>query len=75
METDFIEATYFAIGMNLGVTFVTLVASVIFLLVIDKVLLKNIDLQSEIQKGNIAAAIFASSIMIFIAIIVGMGIR
>lgn len=75
MEAEFISATYFTLGLNLLFTLITLVASVILLLGVDKILLKDIDLQKEIKNGNIAAAIFASSIMLFIAIIVGMGIR
>jgi len=75
MEADFISATYFTLGLNLIFTLVTVVASVILLLGIDKILLKNVNLQEEIKKGNVAASIFASSIMLFIAIIVGMGIH
>jgi len=75
MEAEYLSATYLALGLNLAFTLVTLVFSVILLLAIDKILLKNIDLQTEIKNGNIAAAIFASSIMLFIAIIVGMGIH
>ena len=75
MEAEFISATYFSMGTNLIFTLITLVFSVLLLLGVDKILLKNINLQEEIKKGNVAAAIFASSIMLFIAIIVGMGIR
>ena len=73
MEVEFLNATYITLGINLIFTLLTLVMSVILLLSIDKILLKDINLQEEIKKGNVAAAIFASSIMIFIAIIVGMG--
>ena len=75
MEADFISATYFTLGLNLVFTLITVIASVILLLAIDKILLKNVNLQEEIKKGNVAASIFASSIMLFIAIIVGMGIH
>ena len=75
MEADFISATYFTLGLNLIFTLITVIASVILLLGIDKILLKNVNLQEEIKKGNVAASIFASSIMLFIAIIVGMGIH
>ncbi|WP_373004253.1 DUF350 domain-containing protein [Sulfurimonas sp.] len=75
MEAEYLSATYLTLGLNLAFTLVTLVFSVILLLAIDKILLKNIELQTEIKNGNIAAAIFASSIMLFIAIIVGMGIH
>ena len=75
MEADFLNATYITLGLNLLFTTITLVVSVLLLLGVDKILLQDINLQEEIKKGNVAASIFASSIMIFIAIIVGMGIH
>lgn len=75
METEFLNATYLTLGLNLLFTFVTLVVSIVLLIGIDRLLLKEINLQQEIKKGNIAASIFASSIILFIAIIVGMGIH
>lgn len=41
METEFISATYFTLGLNLLFTLITLVASVILLLGVDKILLKD----------------------------------
>ena len=38
---------------------------------IDKVVYPEIDFMEEIKKGNIAAAIFAGILMLFIAIILG----
>lgn len=75
MESEFLSATYLTLGLNLLFTIITLVVSVMLLIGVDKLLLKDIDLQKEIKGGNIAASIFASSIMLFIAIIVGMGIH
>lgn len=75
MESEFLNATYLTLGLNLLFTVVTLIVSILLLIGIDRVLLKQIDLQKEIKEGNIAASIFASSIILFIAIIVGMGIH
>jgi uncharacterized membrane protein YjfL (UPF0719 family) len=75
MEPEFLSATYTTLALNLLFTVVTLVVSILLLLAVDKILLKDINLQAEIRSGNIAASIFASSIMLFIAIIVGMGIH
>jgi uncharacterized membrane protein YjfL (UPF0719 family) len=75
MESEFLSATYLTLGLNLLFTVITLIVSVLLLIGIDRVLLKQIDLQKEIKEGNIAASIFASSIILFIAIIVGMGIH
>ena len=75
MESEFFSATYLTLGLNLLFTIVTLIVSVVLLIFVDKLLLKDINLQKEIKEGNVAASIFASSIMLFIAIIVGMGIH
>ncbi|WP_024955760.1 DUF350 domain-containing protein [Sulfurospirillum arcachonense] len=75
MENEFLSATYMTLGINLLFTLITLFVSVFLLLLVDKILLKDINLQNEIKNGNIAASIFASSIMLFIAIIIGMGIH
>ena len=42
---------------------------------VDEKLLKNIDLEEEMKKGNIAVAIFASTILIFVALIIAFGFR
>jgi uncharacterized membrane protein YjfL (UPF0719 family) len=39
--------------------------------IFDNLILKQIDLEEEIKKGNIAAAIFSSTLLIFVAIILG----
>lgn len=75
MEAEFFSATYLTLGLNLLFTIITLIVSVALLIGVDKLLLKDINLQKEIKEGNVAASIFASSIMLFIAIIVGMGIH
>ena len=75
METDFITASMVTLGINLIYTLISLALAIIFLLLTDKILLKNINLQEEIKKGNIAAAIFASSMIIFIAVIIASGIQ
>jgi uncharacterized membrane protein YjfL (UPF0719 family) len=51
------------------------VVGVYALLWIDKKLLKNVDLEEELKKGNLAVAIFASTILIFIAIMIAFGFR
>jgi len=73
MEPQFLNATYISLAINLAFSLVTLLMSILLLLMVDKILLKDINLQEEIKKGNVAASIFASSIMLFIAIIIGMG--
>ena len=75
MEIEFINATLINLGINLVYTVVALIVSVFSLVVIDKKLLKEISIEEEMKKGNIAVAIFASTILIFVALIVTFGFK
>ena len=75
METDFIMATLFNLGINLLYTVVALFIAVVALTVIDRKLLRDVDIQKQLQEGNVAVAIFASTILMFIALIVSFGLK
>ncbi len=75
MESSFINATLINLGINLIYTIVALIVSVASLVVIDKKLLKEISIEEEMKKGNIAVAIFASTILMFVALIVTFGFK
>ena len=75
MESDFLFATLLNLGVNLIYTITALFVAVIALLVVDKKLLKGISIENEMKNGNIAVSIFASTILIFIAIIVTFGFK
>lgn len=69
-EVTTFEHTLTFLALNLGYAVVSLVISVIALIVIDKYLFTRIDFIAEIQKGNIAASIFYSVILLFIGLVV-----
>lgn len=71
MDLDFVRATSVMLIVNLIYAVVALVVGVLTVRVVDRVLLKKIDLEQEIAKGNIAAAIFGSVLVLFVAIILG----
>jgi len=75
MGTEFFSASMINLLINLCYTIVALVVGVYSLLWIDKRLLKNIDFEGELKKGNLAVAIFASTILVFVAIIIAFGFR
>ncbi|HAU68001.1 MAG: hypothetical protein P8I38_10645 [Arenicella sp.] len=75
METQFFLATVFNLGLNLLYTLLALMVGVVALRIVDQQLLKGVDIQEQLQKGNIAVAIFASTILIFVAIIVSFGLK
>ena len=75
MEADFISSSIITLSINLIYTLVSLLLAIGFILLTDRILLRDIELQVEIKKGNIAAAIFASSMVMFIAIIIASGLQ
>ncbi|HBO16336.1 MAG TPA: DUF350 domain-containing protein [Porticoccaceae bacterium] len=75
MEIEFLTASLINLLINLSYSILALVVGVYGLLWVDDKLLKNIDLEEEMKKGNIAVAIFASTILIFVALIIAFGFR
>ncbi len=74
MDTHFLLSTLASLLINLVYTIVVLIIAVVALKYIDKKILKEVHLEEEIRKGNIAAAIVASTFLIFVAIIVAASI-
>lgn len=70
METTTLEQTLTFLFINLGYALVALVVSLVALLTIDKYLFKGIDFIEEIKKGNLAAGIVYSVILLFIGLVV-----
>ncbi len=75
METQFFIATLFNLGVNLLYTLLALLVGVVALKFVDKQLLKNVDIEKQLQDGNIAVSIFASTILLFVAVIVSFGLK
>lgn len=75
MESQFIISTLVNLGINLAYTIIALMVAIVGLKFVDYKLLKSINLEEEIKKGNIAAAIFASTILVFVGLIVAFGLR
>ena len=75
MENEFLVSTLFNFTVNLLYTLAALLIAVFSLKVIDKLLLRKLDIEDELKKNNLAVSIFASAILIFVAIIVSVGLR
>lgn len=75
METDFILASLINLVMNLFYTVIALFVAVGALVAIDKMLLKEVDLQEELKKNNLAVAVFAASMILFVALIICFGMK
>jgi len=75
MEITTTGQTLIHLAISLGYAVVTLIVAALTLLAIDRFLYRDIDFVAEIKKGNIAASIFYSVILIFVAILVSTSIN
>ena len=75
MDLGFISASLINLAINLSYSILDFLVGVYGLMWVDDKLLKNIDLEEEMKKGNVAVAIFASTILIFVALIIAFGFR
>jgi uncharacterized membrane protein YjfL (UPF0719 family) len=71
MDAQFWKATAVTLSINLVYAVVALIVGVAAVRWIDKVMFPEIDFMDEIKKGNMAAAIFAGVLMLFVAVILG----
>lgn len=70
MEITTLKQTVTFLLINLGYAVLALVVSIVTLILIDRFLFTRIDFIEEIKKGNLAAAIFYSVILLFIGLVV-----
>jgi len=75
METGFFLATLFNLFMNIFYTLIALVVGLIALKVVDSQLLKSLDIQEELKNNNMAVAVFSSTVLLFVALIVSFGLK
>jgi len=75
MELEFLGASLINLSINLIYTLVALFVGIKALIIVDEKLLKGVNIQEEIKNGNIAVSLFASSILIFVAVIVTFGFK
>ena len=68
-ELAFIRSTLVSQAIHLLFGFVALVMGAVAIKVIDRFLLKKIDLEEEIARGNLAAAVLAGALWIALAMI------
>ncbi|VAX01172.1 hypothetical protein MNBD_GAMMA21-1879 [hydrothermal vent metagenome] len=75
MEITTLSQTLINLLISLSYAIITLIVSVTTLYMIDHFFYKKIDFIEEIKNGNIAASIFYSVILLFVAIIVTISIN
>ncbi len=73
-DIDYYTVKLISFVLSLIYTFLTIVVTAAFIIYIDRRLLTKIHIQSQLQKGNIAVAVFASSLLILIILILFIGL-
>ncbi len=74
MDWNFVGASGLMLVVNLVYAVVALFVGVAALRLMDRLLLKKMDLEVEIKRGNVAASLFASVLVLFVALIVGLAL-
>ncbi|MBC2606352.1 DUF350 domain-containing protein [Pelagicoccus albus] len=75
MDFHFFVASLANLLLSITYTVVSLFCGVYAIKLIDRFLLKKIDMEEELKKNNISVAIFAASLLLFVAIIISFGLR
>lgn len=75
MSSEFFSASLFNLGINISYTIIALLVGVYALKFIDKQLLTKVDIEEELKNGNLAVALFASTILLFVGLIVSFGFK
>lgn len=75
MEVTTVEQTLLNLAISLGYAVVSMLVALVALYLVDHFIYKNINFIEEIKKGNIAASIFYSVVLMFIAVIITVAIN
>ena len=75
MEWKFIQANMVNFLINIAYALVALFIGALAFRLIDRFIFRDIDFVEEIKKSNFAAAIYASVILLFIAIILSAALK
>ena len=75
MDLNFLLASLANLLLSVAYTIISLFCGVIAIKLIDRYLLRKIDIEEELKKNNTSVAIFASSLLLFVAIIISFGLR
>ena len=75
MEITSLNQMLVNMGLSLAYAILTLIVASITLYLIDHFIYRNVNFIEEIKKGNVAASIFYSVVLLFVAIIVSTSIN
>jgi len=71
MEITTVQQSVLYLAINLVYAIMALLVGVIAIRAIDRWLYTRVDFEDEIKAGNIAAAIYKSALLLFVAVVIG----
>ena len=71
MEITTVQQSVLYLAINLVYAIMALLVNVIAIRAIDRWLYTRVDFEDEIKAGNIAAAIYKSALLLFVAVVIG----
>jgi len=71
MEITTVQQSMLYLGLNLVYAVMALLVGVIAIRAVDRWLYTRVDFEEEIKRGNIAAAIYKSALLLFIGLVIG----
>jgi len=71
MEITTVQQSMLYLGINLVYAIMALLVGVIAIRAIDRWLYTRVDFEEEIKRGNIAAAIYKSALLLFVGLVIG----
>ena len=70
MEITTVQQSALYLGINLVYAVMALLVGVIAIRAIDRWLYTRVDFEEEIKSGNVAAAIYKSALLLFVAVVI-----
>jgi len=70
MEITTVQQSVLYLGINLVYAVMALLVGVIAIRAIDRWLYTRVDFEEEIKSGNVAAAIYKSALLLFVAVVI-----
>jgi uncharacterized membrane protein YjfL (UPF0719 family) len=71
MEITTVQQSMLYLSINLVYAIMALLVGVIAIRAIDRWLYTRVDFEEEIKRGNIAAAIYKSALLLFVGLVIG----
>lgn len=75
MNQAILSANLWTMGLNLIYAIIAMTIGLVAVKLMDRIIFPEIDFIAEIKRGNIASAIFAGMVLLFLALLLSSAVR